>query len=43
MIETIEEISVLKKIDTGTNKKINIRKPPKRKNFKKKYFKKKIK
>ena len=43
VIETIEEISVLKKIDTGTNKKINIRKPPKRKNFKKKYFKKKIK
>jgi len=43
VIETIEEISVLKKIDTITNKKINIRKPPKRKNFKKKYFKKKIK
>jgi len=43
VIEQIEELSVLKKIEINKNQKIKIRKPSKRKNFKKKFFKKKIK
>ena len=43
VIEQIEELSILKKIEINQNQKIKVRKPSKRKNFKKKFFKKKIK
>ena len=43
IIESVEEISVLKKVEINKNDKIKIKKLPKRKNYKKKYFKKKIK
>ena len=43
IIESVEEISVLKKIEINKNDKIKLKKLPKRKNYKKKYFKKKTK
>ena len=43
IIDTVEEVSILKKTESTLNQKEKIKKTSKRKNYKKKYYRKKTK